>query len=53
MTKERLWSIRSTDKNGEPCPLRMTDEKDLGDVLLAMLLDEEVYDIGIKGVFVG
>ncbi len=53
MSKERLWSIRSTDKKGKPNPLNMVDEEKLGDVLLEMIVDEEIYDIGIKGVFVG
>ena len=53
MNKERLWSIRSTDKKGNPNPLNMVDEEKLGDVLLEMLMDEETYDIGIRGVFVG
>ena len=53
MTKERLWSIRSTNKEGNPNTLQMAKEEELGDILLEMLMDERVYDIGIKGVFVG
>ncbi len=50
---ERLWSVRSRDKNGHPLVLRMVDEEDLGDILLEMLKDSTVFDIGIRGVFVG